>query len=495
MEKSKNIQSRMKKILLPLFLFSLLVTALVLLPSLLSSAAGKKFLLAILSKKFHQQIDVGKIHFSWFGPQTWNQIKVTSDNFELSFEEFSSDLPFWKLANLTSFSKKNLSSFQGKTTLTNGELITYLPESHFTQLNFIFSHEKKSFYHVEFEGKGLEGGQLFLNFLSDDIDLSKASLSITAQDLPSIFLDRFVPFFFKVPEAFFSSLLGEKIQLKSSSNLFKGLGSIEFSLSSPFVSTKMQGEIQEGVLTLSEDMHLDVFLTETFSRYFLKEMSPLFLSAHSSQKPIHLILYKEGFELPLSPFSVKEMKVQKAILDLGQIRAKNANGLALIMGIMKLHLPSNIEEMDIWTTPVTLSLYDGSLYTDRMDALLDHSLHICTWGTIDLLTEEVEMTLGLTAEALQETFRFANLPEDYVMTIPIRGNINHVTIDNAVATAKIAKLMAMKATNTGLLNKLFGSILQEENIPPPKRPFPWEGKEKKSSSQKEPLDNLMDLFH
>ena len=348
--------------------------------------------------------------------------------------------------------------------------------------------------HIEMEGSSTEGGKVFVNLLTEDLDFSKASLDLSCQDLPSVFLDRIVSLFTQLPDSFFSTLLGKTIQLQGSAHIENEKGTLALSLSSPLVSTKMKGEIREGMVTLQEDLQLDVFLTETFSQYFLKEMSPLFTSAQSSKKPIRLTIFKEGFECPFSPFSLKEVKVQKSILDLGQMRAKNAAGVGLIMGIMKLHLPSHMEEMDVWATPVTLSLYDGTLYTDRMDVLLDNSVPICTWGTIDLISKEVDMTLGLTAEALRETFRFANLPEDYVLTIPVKGTIDHVKVDNSVAAAKIAKLMAMKATNAGVLNKIFGGIIQEDNIPPPKRPFPWEGKRQKRHSEEKPLDHLFDLF-
>jgi hypothetical protein len=484
----------MKKIFLPLLLLSLLAAAIFSLPALLSSPSGKKFLLRLATQKLHQQIEVEELHFSWRGPQTMKKIAIKSENFELSFEEFSTDLPFWKLSALSSFSLKTLSSLKAKTMLTNGTLTTHLPESHFSDIHLAVAHDENGPIHLEMEGKSDEGGKIFAKAVTEDLDFSNATLDLSCQDLPSLFLDRTISLFTELPEGFFSTLLGKTIQLQLAANIAQERGNLNLSFSSPLVSTTVQGEIQEGTLTLTKDLQLEVFLTETFSQYFLKEMSPLFLSAKSSKQPIHLTVYKEGFECPLLPFSLKEVKVQKAILDLGQMRAKNAAGIGLVMGLMKLHLPSHLEEMDVWATEVTLSLYDGTLYTDRMDVLLDNSIHICTWGTIDLVTKEVDMTLGLTADALKETFRFSHLPDDYVLTIPVKGTIDHVKIDNSVATAKIAKLMAMKATNAGVLSKLFGSIVQEENIPPPKRPFPWEGKTQKPRSDEKGLDPIFKLF-
>ncbi len=484
----------MKKSFLPLFLIVLLVGTILSLPMLGSSASGKQLILFFVSKKLHQKAEAEKLHFSWLGPQRLHNITVTSPNCTLFIEELSAKLPFWKLFTLSSLTKKNFASLIAATSIQNASITTLSPESHFSNINMTSVQDERFPLHLEMDGKSSEGGKIFVRIQEENLGFSKGTLQLSLHSFPTLILDKVLTPFTKLSEGFFSALLGNQMELEGSCNIENEQHICSLTLSSPLASVKMEAVLEKNLITLQKDMQADIFLTETFSKYFLKEMSPLFISAESSQKPIHLILLKEGFVCPIHPFSLKEVKIQKAILDLGQIKAKNAAGLALIMGIMKLHLPSHIEEMDVWATPVSLSLYEGALYTDRMDALLDHSIHICCWGNVDLITKEVDMTLGLTADALRETFHFANLPDDYVMTIPVKGTIDQVKIDQGVATAKIAKLMAMKATNAGLINKLLGGIIKEDNIPPPKRPFPWEGKVKKSSSSKKSPRDLFDLF-
>ncbi len=98
------------------------------------------------------------------------------------------------------------------------------------------------------------------------------------------------------------------------------------------------------------------------------------------------------------------------------------------------------------------------------------------------------MVLGLSADALQLAFGIRNLPEGYMMQIPLRGPLNNVGINKAAATAKITTLMLWKSQAVkGILRgsgigAIFGEVISRvcplpdfnTPAPPAKKPFPWE---------------------
>ena len=132
--------------------------------------------------------------------------------------------------------------------------------------------------------------------------------------------------------------------------------------------------------------------------------------------------------------------------------------------------------MDVWFTPLFFSLHDGLLTTSRIDFLIDQTIHICTWGNIDYLSDRLDMYVGLPAETLQQSFGIEQLPADYVMKIALRGTMKKPKLATHAAAAKIAALLAAQKSSQNWLSSgilgIFGEI--DSNVPPPHRPFPWE---------------------
>ncbi len=111
------------------------------------------------------------------------------------------------------------------------------------------------------------------------------------------------------------------------------------------------------------------------------------------------------------------------------------------------------QEMQVWFTPIFLKVQNGIFYVDRMDALLNHSIHVCMWGKIDIVQDQLDIVLA---------------DSNYFLKIPVNGSIKDPEMAMGIAIAKTALL---KATPLALRN-LFSK--KEKDVPPPKRPFPWE---------------------
>jgi hypothetical protein len=132
--------------------------------------------------------------------------------------------------------------------------------------------------------------------------------------------------------------------------------------------------------------------------------------------------------------------------------------------------------MNLWFTPLFFNLHEGLLETSRVDFLIDQKIHICTWGTIDYLNDQLDMFVGLPADTLQQSFGIQKLPDAYVMKIALTGTMKKPKLATHAAAAKIAALLAAQKSSHNWLStgvfSLFGGI--DTSVPPPNRPFPWE---------------------
>jgi hypothetical protein len=121
----------------------------------------------------------------------------------------------------------------------------------------------------------------------------------------------------------------------------------------------------------------------------------------------------------------------------------------------------------------------GSFRLNRIDALIANAIHLCAWGEIRLPSGQLDMVLGIPADALQNALSLTNLPRNYVLQIPITGSIYKIEYETGPATAKLASLIAAQQIpkKMGLMGPLFNQMAQikeDRDVPPPRRPFPWE---------------------
>ena len=72
-------------------------------------------------------------------------------------------------------------------------------------------------------------------------------------------------------------------------------------------------------------------------------------------------------------------------------------------------------------TPFKAKVEDGIATYSRSDIVIGGSFKVATWGQIDLVKDEVNMILGITAETLDKAFGLENLEPDYVLEIPMKG--------------------------------------------------------------------------
>ena len=257
------------------------------------------------------------------------------------------------------------------------------------------------------------------------------------------------------------------------------------------------GHIVNGALLLNDSLYAQMKITPEMSRLVLKEINPLNLSYIYSLAPVTLEISSNGFYFPFYPFSMGKIAIPDATIELGKIACRNEGNINIALGLLKSKQFDKNSELSLWFAPIDLSVQQGLINMDRTEILLANIFDICLFGKVDLIKNYVDMVLGLTSQTLSKAFGIKNLPENYVLTIPMRGKADHVQINSGKATAKMALLLAWQNKNVAgalgggpagaLVGEFLGKIATlpdaDAKVPPPKHPFPWEiGKDSRSSN-------------
>lgn len=468
------------------------------LPMMASTSFGKKVIVSILSKKMKGNLKVGSWHLTWFGPQVIQSTEFQSNQLEFSFTKFRADLPFWSLFSFSQFEKSLLHTLDGELELLHADLSLHPlhePSAHFADLNGLLSGSKGQDINLTLSGntqiqniKGSLNVEANINSIEEVFSRLPLFIKINLASFPTIGLDRWTHSLklkkrgalfraFKQEKEFLSNVLGETLNFDLTFSSKENTGNLQTFIKAPYFEANLDAFLAKQYLYLNEPILAIFQLTPFISQYFIKDVNPLFITGVEGLNPITLKISPQGFSFPLDPFSINNLFIENATLDMGKIRCTNGGTLSLILALIKLHSFAKVEQMNVWFTPVNIQVKDGILSTDRMDALIADEFHVCTWGDINLANKKLDMILGLPTKTLERSFQIKDLPPNYVMQIPLTGTTQDPDLNAKILAAKIAALIAaQKASETTLglsdFFKLFGST--DEMTPPPKRPFPWE---------------------
>ncbi len=332
---------------------------------------------------------------------------------------------------------------------------------------------------------------------SFDVSKLTCSIDFKAQQLPSRALDIFARANGRT-DLPFTTVFGNVINAAIHIDLDQFSGPVSLNINTPNTRADLNGIVTKGVLTLKEDAYFQMKITPEASRLVLKEVNPLNLSYLYSQAPVTLEIPSRGFSFPLYPVDLSKISIPNATIELGKILCRNEGNVHIALGLLKSKQFDKSNELMLWFAPIDLHVLQGIADIERTEVLLADTYDVCVWGNVNLVTDYVDMLLGLTAQTLKQAFGIKSLPDTYVLTLPMRGKADDVQIDTKKATTKVALLLAWQQAGNagafgkgpagaivgGLVNKM--ATLPDSNVkvPPAKHPFPWEIKEKTSHVEK-----------
>lgn len=238
----------------------------------------------------------------------------------------------------------------------------------------------------------------------------------------------------------------------------------------------LHGRLFKNELKLLAPLQASIHIDAETSSFLFQQSNPLLLKGIQTKNPILIQMDPSFFSLP-RPFSLAACKLQ-GNFNAGLLVCENGKTLASFVALAT-GAQSLVREMNGQFSSAEFQLDQGMLKIGRIDALFDRAIHVCTWGEINLLSEQLQMNIGLCADTLQNSFGIQNLDPNYVLKIPVQGSLSDPEIVKGPAFAQLAALIAAKKlskkTVFGKVADLFSRPRLDPDIPPAKHPFPWEG--------------------
>lgn len=442
----------MKKIL---FLI-LIVIPILLLPKILEISPFSNLIVQQIEKTIHSPCTIERFKLSWKAPQQIENLKVSKDNLQITLPSVIIKNNFFNFL----FKSKTIEIKKGS--IEEGSNAIFNISASIDQSNYKLNAKTKV--------AGLDG---FVEG-SSSIFENKKFIDINCSNVPTSISYKLIKLLYPNLSKYNLLLLGDYFSTKALVQLKDMEGPIELVFTAPNLETKASFLVQNNEIKLQKEFILHAFLT--------KETNDILFS----NSKMTLKIAPEGFNCPID--NLRKINIERGLLDLGIITAKNVKELANLSNFIKIKR----KEMEFWFAPVDFSLKNNILKVRRLDFLVNNAFHFCAWGTIDILNQFVDGIFGITAQALEQAFGIKNLPEDYVIKIPVRGYFKSLKIDTAAASKEISGLVASQA-----IQGIMGIPLlpkSSPDVPPPNLPFPWEGQIKAKPKSHPNFNQLFKLF-
>ncbi len=311
-----------------------------------------------------------------------------------------------------------------------------------------------------------------------------------------------------------ATVLGSQVNLTATSTLSHWNGPVKLDINSQNIRASLDGIVAAGILHLNDVFQMQMTLTPGLSRSLLNSVNPLSLSGITAAAPITLEIPAQGFSYPIYPSNNSQINIPSGRLDLGKLYCHNEGNVNITLGLLKLNQFSQNQDLELWFAPLDFHIVNGEMDCERTEILIANTYQVCVWGGLDFPAKTVDMVLGLTASCLKIAFGIKDLPDDYVLQIPMTGPMDNVKINTGKATAKIAALLLWQQKDLSgafgkssggkalgqFMNKIGPLPDLDSKAPPAKKPFPWESgyqtppprKKKKTSKAETPKDILPD---
>ena len=278
-----------------------------------------------------------------------------------------------------------------------------------------------------------------------------------------------------------TALLGPTLDTDFSTKIDRlETGTLSAKISTENLVAQLVGKIQNSNFTLNESITATLSLTEKSGRAMFKDSGSKGVKLLYAKKPIQLCIDKNGVSVPLKNFSISQIKIPNAKIDIGELQVQNSGLIRSVIDFLKSKASSKNEAIHVWCTPLYFSLSNGVLNCKRFDALIANSFPVASWGTIHLSSKKLDMVAALHGVALKHAFRIKHLDPDYMLQMAITGSFSEPKLDTKRATAKLAALTMKdaKSDKAALIGGLLGAAAtiseKDSPVPPPTTsPFPW----------------------
>lgn len=387
--------------------------------------------------------------------------------------------------------------YQGKVSADTLSLVSGQRVSKISELQLNLKHPLASSPH-EFQLSAKAAPQGLLSCKGNWSSQGSADIKLQLEQFPSALFDFFASPFSNMS---LSTLCGPMLNLSLSTALTQWSGPVQFELHSSNLRSSLKGALKQGTLTLADTFHLQLDINERLSQMLFKQRGSSDITSIRSTSPVTLEIAPVGFSYQLFPANLSKLQLKSGKLELGKLMCQNEGNLQTALGLLKLGQYRIGDELELWFAPMDFQIKNGILNAERTELLIANDFQVCLWGDVNFPDNSVDGVLGLTSNCLKKAFGIKNLPENYVLQIPLYGTLSDVQIDKGKATTKIGALILWQQKDVlggsvkGPAGKFLGETLNQlgplpggdQKAPPPKKPFPWDtdtGGKKESAKMK-----------
>jgi len=317
------------------------------------------------------------------------------------------------------------------------------------------------------------------------MDKLSVGSSINVANLPSATLEIAAP----GKGALLAETLGPSLNVKGVVDIQKMTsGTVTLDCSSKNASSHCDAIVEKGILRLKNPAKASLSITKQAGELLLKNIAPFLSSAARSERPLEITIAPEGVLIPLQPFSPTTMRIPNITADLGKLIVKNGGTLKVILGVLGQEKAASGDEVNLWLTPLYASIENGLVNCKRTDILVADSIHMIYWGTANLHSNTLDMTVAIPDETLLKLHLIpVSLKPGTGVQIPITGPMDNPKVETTAALAKLAGAGVTTYVKDPQL-QIFGALIQAaasaidngKPIPPPTTtPLPWESSSKR----------------
>ena len=276
------------------------------------------------------------------------------------------------------------------------------------------------------------------------------------------------------------AILGNLLNARIHGEIQGGTGPFKVDVKASNFKTTLPLYLAQDAIYLQEDVQAEITLTDEVSRTLLADINPLLITGAMSDHPIYAHVQADGFVLPIRPYSLKNVQIQNAVLNIGKIQVRNGDRIQDLLSFLKAKGKEEDPTMEAWFTPIFFQQQNGVVRYERFDVLLDQKVHMALWGGVNLLNQEVRMTLAFSPSTLHSYFGISGLSKKDMFQVKMRGTTDNLDLDWSGASTRIGLIIARGST--GQIGNIIGGILEgivkilgDQPAPPPTTsPLPWE---------------------
>lgn len=253
-------------------------------------------------------------------------------------------------------------------------------------------------------------------------------------------------------------------------------GPIALSASGENGSLYLHGKLSQGVLTLIEPLEGSLKITPQLEQLILREILPFATAIVQADEPVQYVIDPAGFSAPIKDFAFESVAIGQGVLNLHKMTFNRASQMGKIGGLLRLNSP----QFEVWFTPLYFNVHHGLISSSRVDMLIANAYPVAAWGDVNLLSNSLNMSIGLSGTAISKAFAVKGLPKEYMLSIPLHGSISNPQLDTSKMAARISALVAK--TRGGTQGAIIGTFLEaasgaftSDKVPPPTtNPLPWD---------------------